>query len=81
MFCKLFGPDDNQILAKLDSDENEVPEVRFYFQPENLGVCSIAVGFNDTDEGWVAAERFLKILTEEQARKLVDSAKAQILNP
>ncbi len=57
MFAKLFErPGFGQVLAKLDVHEGK-PELRWYVQPPELGVCSFALGFEDTDEGWDAAER------------------------
>lgn len=57
MFAKLFDrPGYGQILAKLDVYEGK-PELRWYVQPPELGVCSFAMGFEDTDEGWGAAEQ------------------------
>lgn len=57
MFAKLFErPGYGQVLAKLDVHEGK-PELRWYVQPPELGVCSFALGFEDTDEGWDAAER------------------------
>ncbi|MDR5868125.1 hypothetical protein [Halomonas koreensis] len=59
MFAKLFeSPKYGQILAKLDTHhEDHTPEVRFYVQPKNLGVCSFAIGFEDDDQGWKLAEQ------------------------
>lgn len=59
MFAKLFESTQyGQILAKLDThDEDHTPEVRFYVQPKNLGVCSFALGFADDDQGWALAEQ------------------------
>ena len=57
MFAKLFErPMYGQVLAKLDVNENGDPELRWYVQPPDLGVCSFALGFKDTDDGWDAAE-------------------------
>lgn len=74
-FAKLYETEQfGQILVKIDSsndDMESVPEVRIYFEPENLGVCSQAVKFENSDEGWDKAEaRFLEI-TEEKAINLV----------
>ncbi|MDT0501609.1 MULTISPECIES: hypothetical protein [unclassified Halomonas] len=59
MFAKLFeSPKYGQTLAKLDTHQEEhTPEVRFYVQPKNLGVCSFALGFKDDDRGWELAEQ------------------------
>lgn len=59
MFAKLFESTKyGQILVKLDTHhEDHTPEVRFYVQPKNLGVCSFAIGFKDDDQGWELAEQ------------------------
>ena len=59
MFAKLFESTKyGQILAKLDTHhEDHTPEVRFYVQPKNLGVCSFALGFEDDANGWKLAEQ------------------------
>lgn len=69
-FAKLWGSDGDQVLVKLDTGPDSDPEVRIYFQPENLGVCSFALGFHDDDSGWDQAEAYFNSMTEEQARGL-----------
>lgn len=59
MFAKLFErPGYGQVLAVLDAGDNG-PELRWSVQPPELGVCSMALGFADTDAGWDAAEKAL----------------------
>lgn len=56
-YCKIYETDKHgQLLVKIDRNEAGIPEVRFYAQPEGLGVCSLAVSFTDDDEGWDLAE-------------------------
>ncbi len=56
-FCRLFETSTHgQILVKLDRNDEGIPEVRYYMQPPNLGVCSVALSFSDDDEGWDLAE-------------------------
>ena len=70
-FAKLFETEKyGQILVKIDSSDDG-PEVRFYFQPENLGVCSIAHSFKDSDAGWLAAEKFFHKVDVEVAEENV----------
>lgn len=59
-FAKLFETEEyGQILVKLDSDpDDHAPEVRFYVNPPDLGVCSFAAGYPDSDEGWDAAQAY-----------------------
>lgn len=67
-FCKIYETPDTQILVKLDSGDDGEPEVRLYFRPRpELGVCSQAFSFDDSDEGWDKAE---------QAYAMIDYAKA-----
>jgi hypothetical protein len=71
-FAKLYADEKiGQILVKLDSCESSKPEVRFFFQPENLGVCSFSLGFEDSDEGWDAADAAFDKVTQESAVELV----------
>lgn len=78
MFAKLYEPEKGQqILVKLDAGD-EGPEVRFYCQPEGLGVCSHAIGWDDTDEGWAEAEKAFSDITEETALEARDNMIAAI---
>lgn len=77
-FAKLYGNDDNQVLVKLDQGEDG-PEVRFYFKPDGLGVCSVASEFEDTDEGWDAAESAFEKVNEEMAISTVGKMKAEFV--
>ena len=58
-FCKIFDSSEyGQILVKIDRHpETGNPEVRFFIQPEKLGVCSISFGFTDDEDGWHSADR------------------------
>ena len=70
MFAKLFGPEDDQVLVKLDgAPDTGAPEIRIYFQPPGLGVCSFALGFHDREAGWDKAEAVFKEMDEAEARR------------
>lgn len=69
MFAKLYGTDQDQVLVKVDSNDEGKPEIRFYTKLEGLGVCSLAISFEDSDKGWDKAYKALKEMTEEKARK------------
>ena len=71
MFAKLFGSATDQVLVKIDTNDNCAPEVRFYCEPEGLGVCSTAVLFKENEEGWNRAEKLFGDCTEETARRMV----------
>ena len=56
-FAKVFETEEaGQLMVKRDSNEEGEPEVRVYFKPKELGVCSIGLGFEDTDEGFDSAD-------------------------
>lgn len=75
MFAKLFdSPRFGQLLIKMDAGEDGAPEVRFYYMPTSLGVCSCALGFNDTDAGWeLSTQLFERIGMEEAEAFLLNS--------
>ncbi|MXS82257.1 hypothetical protein [Nitrosomonas oligotropha] len=74
MFAKLFETGVGQILVKKDSGK-EGPEVRFYFQPEGLGVCSVALdGFGDDENGWDAVDKAFEQIDAETAVNVVRPA-------
>lgn len=79
MFAKLYGTDDDQILVKMDEVDSS-PEIRFFFQPNGLGVCSFALSFTHGDPakaGEMCEEAFAKV-TEASARELVRATVEQL---
>lgn len=71
-FAKLYGEGDDQVLVMLGKHpDDDSPEVRFYTVPPGLGVCSIAAGYEDSEEGWDAAEAAFARTDEELARGMV----------
>lgn len=65
-FAKLFQhPEHGQLLAMLDSS-GKGPELRFFCMPEGLGVCSVHLGFEDSDDGWNAAEMAFEAIDMEK---------------
>lgn len=80
MFAKLYGNDDNQVLVKLDTSDEGNPEVRFFFEPKGLGVCSVAMSWNDdSDESWDKAEKAFANVTEERARSMAEKVLKDLL--
>lgn len=64
-FAKLFRADDTgQVLVVLDEGD-EGPEIRISFKPKGLGVCSLKIGFKDTDAGWERAEATFRDKVDE----------------
>jgi uncharacterized protein YrzB (UPF0473 family) len=79
MFAKIFETKEHgQILVKIDTDEESNPEVRFYFEPEGLGVCSMAISNEDSDEGWKIIEKVFDKFDEEAAIKAVVGLKDEL---
>ena len=73
MFAKLFERDGKQVLVKVDANnDNSNPEVRFFFEPEGLGVCSSAFVYKDeSDKSWDIAEKFFAEVDETKAFEIV----------
>jgi uncharacterized protein YkuJ len=73
-FAKLFERDGKQVLVKIDVNDEGNPEVRFYVQPDGLGVCSIAYQQDDdSDASWARAEKsFDEEVTEEKAWEVAE---------
>ena len=72
MFAKLYEVEETgQVLVKLSEGEDG-PEVRYYFEPEGLGVCSFAFQFKDDEKGsaWDKADAAFERADEEQALRL-----------
>lgn len=77
-FAKLFESETHgQILVKVDSGD-EGPEIRYFFQPEGLGVCSMAVNFADTESGWDSAERVFGNIESGDAESVVGKLKEEL---
>lgn len=73
MFCKLYATKTgHQILVKLSGDDENNPEVRFYCEPDGLGVCSIAAKYPDTNEGWNQAQDVFEKVTEDTATEMAN---------
>ena len=66
MFAKLYETELGQILVKIDEGNNGA-EVRLFFEPKNLGVCSVALSWegDDDETQWSKAEASFEAMTEE----------------
>jgi len=74
-FSKIFDSKKyGQILVKADVGEDNAPEIRYYFKPEKLGVCSVAIGFSDDDHGWKLQEHAYQAQTLETSENMVTKA-------
>ena len=54
MFAKLFDTSYGQVVVLKQGNEDNEPEVRFFAEPEGLGVCSMAIGFEE--DAWEDAD-------------------------
>lgn len=71
-FAKLFENNGKQIVVMLQGqdDDPEKAEVRYFYKPRNLGVCSMALEFDASDAGWDNAAKVFSETTEEAAKLL-----------
>ena len=78
MFAKLFGPNDDQVLVTLDSDDKtNKPTIKVSFVPKDIpqaGICALVISFSDSPNGLKHAEQTLEEITEETARSFVAAA-------
>lgn len=72
IFAKLYETELGQILVMRDEGV-EGPEVRFYVKPADLGVCSVAVGFEESDEGYEKADRYFAEVGRQTAIQVASS--------
>lgn len=76
IFAKLFHfVSIGQILVKID-DEDNGPEVRLYFVPDGLGVCSVALTFeaDETGDHWDKAQKAFDMIDSDKAESIVKNA-------
>lgn len=67
-FAKIFETELGQILVKKDVDGDGQPEVRFYIELDDRGVCSFALTEKDTGAGREAIEEAFIATDEDRAR-------------
>lgn len=72
-FAKLFESEKyGQIVVfRQLNDEFDEPEVRLFAKPAGLGVCSVAVGFEDSLTAADSADDFFNILELDTCEELV----------
>ena len=67
-FAKLFNTEKyGQIVVIQQGSDDAGGEIRFFFQPAGLGVCSLAMSFKDSDAGWDACDRAFEKVDEAMA--------------
>lgn len=72
MFAKLFETEIGQVLVKIDEKDN-TPEVRIFFEPDGLGVCSVALEFKDDESGnaWDKADNCFEKTDQDVAVSMI----------
>ena len=71
MFAKMFTSDKfGQFVAMVDTNDESDPAILIYGKPEDLGVCSVGIGFPDTDEGWDNRDSVFADLTLDQVETI-----------
>jgi len=75
MFAKIWLiPEYGQVLAMRGVDDSTgEPELRWFMEPPDFGVCSFALKFADTEDGWAAAEKAFADADEAAAEKTARS--------
>ena len=79
MFAKLYETELGQILVKQD-DGDDGAEVRVFFEPEGLGVCSVALNWKQDNNKtqWKKADSAFEKMTQEAVTKLVKSTLTEL---
>lgn len=75
-FAKIFKSKYGQVLVVLDEGENG-PEIEFSVKCPGYGICTLALKFQDSVEGWVKAENALISIDEAQALGVAESIVTQ----
>ena len=80
MFAKLFETEVGQILVKLDEGDKGA-QINMYFQPENLGVCSVDFNWEDDNEKtqWEKADKAFEMMTKESCLEMVKNTLNELL--
>lgn len=70
MFAKLFGPDENQILAVFEANNDGNPAISVTVEHAGM-LIRVSPSWSDTDAGWDQAEKAFADLDEAMARRFV----------
>lgn len=76
MFAKFFDTKYGQVVVMKQGNDDGNPEIRFFAEPEGLGVCSVAFSYGEDD--WDKAdEGFEQVnleMAEQAAKQLMEFA-------
>ena len=68
IFAKLYETEFGQILVVLDTNSDTgKPELKFSYQPADMGVCSTGINYDDTAKGIKASEHDMRNMSEKRA--------------
>lgn len=72
MFAKLYNTEVGQILVKVDEGDQGA-EVRIFFEPEGLGVCSVSYNWPELEEKeqWDNADSVFERMNEDKCLELL----------
>lgn len=72
-FAKMYETERGQIVAMNDQNSEGYPAIVFFFDPcaDGLGVCQIALGFSNDEDGEKKRNKAFDALTEESVCKVV----------
>ena len=82
MFAKLYETVLGQILVKVDTNDKDGTEVRYFFEPEGYGVCTVALEFIYDAEGsaWDKADAAFIKVDEDSALQFVENIVRNMFN-
>lgn len=73
IFAKLFISEKyGQLVAMSQENDEGAPEVRVFCQPPEMGVCSAALTFKDTDKGFDDRDAVFSKFDVEKAEVLAE---------
>lgn len=73
MFAKLFEHKEaGQVLVKKDENDEGFMEIRFFIEPKDLGVCSVAISFTNIETADEACEEVFEGLDKEMVNGIID---------
>lgn len=72
MFCKVFKSKTyKQIVMMRCHDKNGAPEVRFFFEPDGMGVCEFGIGINGSENESRRIDEIFETINGNEAHELV----------
>lgn len=79
-FAKVFHSNDiGQVVVMLiECDDDDEPSIKFYFEPEGLGVCNVDLNFKDSDEGLQKAKKAFRELDVGRVEEFVGNILSQL---